>query len=403
MLVKCPECDLQVSDKAIECPHCGYPLKPEKANKPRKRSNKRKRLPNGFGQISEIKGKSLRKPFRAMVTVGKNEHGRPICKLLKPEAYFETYNDAYTALLDYNRKSSKFKKDITIGELYDMWYAEYVKTVRSKTTIKGLASTWKYCRDVYDVSVQEFGSRHLRACLEDSFIEQKNGILRRPTPIMKQRIKNTLAMMLDYAIQYEYIDPNCARNYKIVVDVAEKDKEVKNAHQSFTDEEMSVLWRNVDAVPEVDMIIIQCYTVWRPGELVKLTRGSVNIDDQYIIGGSKTESGRNRIVPIHPKIKEIVINRYRQCTNDDDFLFDIQSYAKYHKRFEEIINILDLNPKHRPHDPRKHFVSMAKRYDVDEYAIKYIVGHRIKDITERVYTDRNIDWLKTEMSKIESL
>lgn len=27
MLFKCPECDLQVSDKAISCPHCGHPLK----------------------------------------------------------------------------------------------------------------------------------------------------------------------------------------------------------------------------------------------------------------------------------------------------------------------------------------------------------------------------------------
>lgn len=26
MLKKCPECDLQVSDKALTCPHCGYPL-----------------------------------------------------------------------------------------------------------------------------------------------------------------------------------------------------------------------------------------------------------------------------------------------------------------------------------------------------------------------------------------
>ena len=27
MLIKCPECDLQVSDRAFACPHCGYPLK----------------------------------------------------------------------------------------------------------------------------------------------------------------------------------------------------------------------------------------------------------------------------------------------------------------------------------------------------------------------------------------
>ncbi|MEQ2827819.1 MAG: zinc-ribbon domain-containing protein [Anaerobutyricum hallii] len=25
-LIKCPECELQVSDKALSCPHCGFPL-----------------------------------------------------------------------------------------------------------------------------------------------------------------------------------------------------------------------------------------------------------------------------------------------------------------------------------------------------------------------------------------
>ncbi|MFR4440003.1 MAG: zinc-ribbon domain-containing protein [Hungatella sp.] len=25
-LIQCPECQLQVSDKALSCPHCGYPM-----------------------------------------------------------------------------------------------------------------------------------------------------------------------------------------------------------------------------------------------------------------------------------------------------------------------------------------------------------------------------------------
>ena len=60
-----------------------------------------------------------------------------------------------------------------------------------------------------------------------------------------------------------------------------------------------------------------------------------------------------------------------------------------------------LNPKHKAHDGRKHFVTIAKKYNVDEYAIKYMVGHSIMDITERVYTDRTIDWLKCEIEKIK--
>ena len=111
MLLKCPECELQISDKATFCPHCGYPIQPDiKPRKPRNKNNKRKRLPNGFGQISQIKNRNLRNPYRAMVTVGKTSTGRPICKPLKPESYFPTYNDAYAALVEYNKNPYDLKQ-----------------------------------------------------------------------------------------------------------------------------------------------------------------------------------------------------------------------------------------------------------------------------------------------------
>ena len=78
------------------CPHCGMEI--EERRKYTRR--KRRRLPNGFGQISEIKGRNLVKPFRAMVTIDKDAYGKPIAKLLEPEAYFKTYNEAYEALLE---------------------------------------------------------------------------------------------------------------------------------------------------------------------------------------------------------------------------------------------------------------------------------------------------------------
>jgi hypothetical protein len=43
---------------------------------------------------------------------------------------------------------------------------------------------------------------------------------------------------------------------------------------------------------------------------------------------------------------------------------------------------------------------MCKNVDVDEYAIKYMVGHNITDITEKVYTERDISWLQKEIEKI---
>jgi integrase len=44
---------------------------------------------------------------------------------------------------------------------------------------------------------------------------------------------------------------------------------------------------------------------------------------------------------------------------------------------------------------------MAKEAGLDEYAIKYMVGHTITDITEKVYTERNRNWLKEEIKKIK--
>ena len=77
------------------------------------------------------------------------------------------------------------------------------------------------------------------------------------------------------------------------------------------------------------------------------------------------------------------------------------SYEILKVKYKELVSELKLNPDHRPHDGRKHFITMAKEAGVDEYAIKLIVGHRIMDITERVYTARNIVWLHKELRKIK--
>ena len=59
-----------------------------------------------------------------------------------------------------------------------------------------------------------------------------------------------------------------------------------------------------------------------------------------------------------------------------------------------------MNPEHKAHDPRKFFVTQAMKYQLDEYAIKLIVGHAIEDLTEKVYTERSFDWLYSEICKI---
>lgn len=395
MLVTCKECSGKVSSKALSCPHCGFPMN----DPPRKyEKKKRRRLPNGFGQISEIKGRNLRKPFRAMVTVGKNDNGKPICRLLKPQAYFATYNEAYKALMKYNDSPFNVASTMTVDELHEKWKAGYYKNI---TQVGTMERAWKYAAEVYDMKVVDLRAKHIRHTVYHSKREVHGEMRGIPTHVQFQ-LKNVWNLMLDYAVEYEIITHNFARDFKW----KKPDVSVKH-HISFTDEEMQSLWANID-LPGVKEILIQCYMGWRPGELVALRTGNVNMKLGYIKGGIKTKAGRDRSVPIHPAVKGFVNERISEAQRlGSEYLIrdplspdKALTPNKYATRFARVVRELSLNQDHRPHDPRKQFVTMAKKYGVDEYAIKRIVGHSINDLTESVYTDRDIEWLKKEITKI---
>ena len=55
----------------------------------------------------------------------------------------------------------------------------------------------------------------------------------------------------------------------------------------------------------------------------------VILDDYYIRGGIKTEAGKNRLVPIHPLVKNIVEKYYNEAISvNSEFLFNDISKKK---------------------------------------------------------------------------
>ena len=410
--MKCPECSLQVSDKAISCPHCGYPLDAKVAKRKRTKSTKRKRLPNGFGQISEIKNANLRKPFRAMVTVGKDFYGRPIRKMLKPVAYFETYNDAYAALVEYNRNPYDLESDLTVAQLYEQWSDHYFKSLTAAST-RTIKAAWNYCSAIYDMRAKDLRARHIKGCMEEGYIITDRGEKKYASPSIKSRIKSLFNLMLDYGEEYEIVDRNYARTFKLSDNIAKDIQEAKKDHIDYTDEEMKKLWDHLYDVDYVDVVLIQCYSGWRPQELGLIEIENVDLENWFFAGGMKTDAGKDRLVPIHPKIRDLVKYRYQEaldlgseylinCTNTITHRGSTKlTYDKYRHRLEKIIKELELNPEHRAHDGRVQFATMAKRNNVDEYALKYMMGHKIKDITENTYTKRKPEWLMAEIMKIK--
>lgn len=413
-LIKCPECELQVSDKALSCPHCGYPMQTPK-RKPRT-STKRKRLPNGFGSITELKNRNLRKPFWARVCVGRDPFGKPKLKPLKPDAYFSTYNEAYQALVEYNRNPYDLEDDITVAELYEKWTDVYFRSLESDSSARTITSAWAYCSSIYSMRAKDIRARHIKGCMEEGYrIEtkgKKKGEKVFPSAGTKARMKSMFNLMLDYALEYEIVDRNYARTFEISSDIIKEKEAATRGHIIFSKDEMKTLWDNVGKVKFVDWILIQCYMGWRPQELATLRLDEINMQDWYMQAGMKTDAGKQRIVPIHTIIRELVQKNYDFAMSiGSEYLLNDKgqthcgswkmTYDKYAKRFEKVIKELNLNPEHRPHDPRMTFITMAKKAEIADAAIKKMAGHKIQDITESVYTYRDIEWLKQDIEKIE--
>ena len=56
----------------------------------------------------------------------------------------------------------------------------------------------------------------------------------------------------------------------------------------------------------IDIILIQCYSGWRPQELGLIELANVDLEAGTFKGGMKTDAGTERIVSIHRKIRQIV-------------------------------------------------------------------------------------------------
>lgn len=374
------------------------------------------KLPNGYGSVTKLSG-NRRKPYLARVTLGwitdpqtgKTKQDRV------PIGTFKTKKEALQALAEYGANPYDIQNNnLTLADLYEKWTAAYFPTLESDSSSRTITSAWKYCHAIYGMRVKDLRARHIKGVMEDGYIiseRGKNAGEKVPaSPGTKARIKSMFNLMLDYALEYEIVDKNYARTFDLSNDIIKEKEAATRGHINFNDQEMKTLWENVDAIRFVDWILIQCYMGWRPQELAILELENVDLENWCITGGMKTEAGRCRTVPIHTRIRELVRRNYNRAVelgsnrlfNDPDATKGGMkiTYDKYAGRFAKVVEILNLREDHRPHDPRTTFITMAKKAEVDEYVIKLLAGHKITDVTEAVYTKRDIEWLRTELEKM---
>lgn len=368
---------------------------------------------NGTGSIVKLKGKR-RKPWRVRVTLGWDmdmSKGQSV-QVVKILGDFETRILAEEALLNYLSNPYKLEdKDMTFEQLYKEWSDwYYTHKCSSKTSIRTLQASYAYCTQLYKMRVRDIKAVTLERCIETAYVipasGKGKGEKRAASASTKGRIKSLFNLMFDFAVKHDIVQHNCARDFGLSEEVKKERREKASIKVPFSYNEVMKMWENVDSVRFIDMILIGIYSGLRPQELASLKLENVNLQQEVFLCGMKTSAGKNRYVPIHKDILDLVSNRYNDAVSlESTYLFnDVESqtdirmtYDKYRSRFNKVMTRLGM--RHSPHETRHTFVTVAKLCRLDENILKLIVGHSIVDVTERVYTHRTLLQLKEEMKK----
>lgn len=336
---------------------------------------------NGFGSIVclDRTGKKRRKPWAVRITVGW-ENGTQKRKYL---GYYTSQTEALMALADYHKSGIDldFSK-MTLKEIFEHWLKEQEKRNISHSAIRNHYMVYNRLGKLGDMPINKIKTNHLQKWMNE--IDLK--------PRSKGKLKSTLSMVFDYATQNDIVNKNYAKFIKI-------EEKVEKTGSIFTDEEIKTLWQRSDE-PIARLLLILIYTGFRIGELLDMEREDIHLDEQYMVGGTKTEAGKNRRVPIHNDILPLV----KKQLGDNRWLVQNTRgnpipYANLSIRFNKYME--ELGMEHRFHDTRKTAVSLMHSAGIPMETIKIIVGHAGYDVTERVYLYKNIPELVKTINRIK--
>lgn len=337
---------------------------------------------NGMGSVYKLSG-NRRKPWIARVTAGWSDEGKQLYAVV---GYFRTRKEAQIALSEYHQNPYDIDlRKLTFREVFEQWSKEHYPKI-SQSKINAYNTVFNQSADIHDIPVSLIRTQHLQ-----QLINAKNHL--RASTLGHH--KSTYKQIFDYAVKYEIAN----KNYAEYIDIPNTvNKRVK---QPFTQEEISTLFAcHASGVPNVDIVLILIFSGFRIMELLKLKKEDVFLDAGYMVGGSKTDAGKNRIVPINHKILPLIKAR---MSGDSEYLVPSPRGCEWkYQNFRPTtwIPLMDsLGMNHTAHDTRHTFISLMSNAGVDKILTQRIAGHSNRDITDH-YTHVEISRLIEAINKI---
>ena len=331
---------------------------------------------NGFGSIVclDKSGKKRRKPWAVRITTGWKD-GKQVRKYL---GYYRTQAEALIALAEYHKSGVDVDlTNVTLKDLFDRWLEDQEKRNITHSAKRSQYMAYNHLGNLADMPINKIKAVHLQKWMD--------GINLKPST--KTKLRSTMNMVFEYATQNDIVSKNYAKFIKI-------EEKIEKTGSVFTEEEIKTLWKHSDETI-ARMVLILIYTGMRIGEMLSMNRDDINLDEGYMVGGSKTEAGRDRVIPIHQEILPLV----KVQLGDNKWLVqstrgNAVNYSNLVTQFNTYMSQLGMS--HKFHDARKTAISLMHSAGIPMETIKIIVGHAGSDVTEKVYLFKN----KNELVKI---
>ena len=351
----------------------------------RKKRKKRMRLPNGLGSVHKIgDGKSRRNPWRARFPshVELDEITGTARQKYITIGYYATEIEAIEALMEYRKNPYTLEAaSCTFEDVFKMWSAKKYQDL-SKASQKSYNSAYKNSEPLRKMKMREIRVSHM-----DEIMQNTEGGYQ-----VQAKLKVFWGQIFKYAIEHDIIQKNYADFVKT------RDSIPETSRTAVPLEDREKIWQEIEAGNhDAELVMIYLFTGMRASELLEIRKENVDINARIMIGGLKTEAGKNRRIPIHKCILPF-IERLMQTEGEllvmryDKGSPEIMTYARFLKHhWKPVVEKLGF-AEYTPHYGRHTMATMLREVKVPEDIRKLILGHANGDITDR-YTHHSDEML----------
>lgn len=344
-MANCIKCKAALPDGALFCPMCGKKQVPEK-RKALKRAN-------GTGTVYKLQGRRARPWVAAKnkVIIG----------------YYPKKTDALEALERLSGKPLDERYNMTFSEVFEAWKAEHYREI-GKQGIESYNGAYKIFAPLHSRKFRDLRASDFQAVI-DQYMNKSHSTV--------SKYKQLATQMSSWAMREEICVTNFAQYIKLPENV-KKEKEI------FTEDDIEKL--EADRSDAAKIVLMLLSTGMRIGELFSLPVADYH--GTYVIGGEKTEAGRNRIIPIREEGKPYFAYFAKKVTGPLLLSgYDGQhSPENYRKRdYYPLLSRLGIEKK-TPHATRHTYATRAVKEGLPPEILQKVLGHADYSTTANIYT-----------------